>query len=209
MIEYKNINLQINNQTIFHHFNLLIKDNEKVLIKAPSGSGKTTLVKLLLGIVKYEGDIFLNDCKLSPSSKNYFRKNISYVSQDVDLQNLKTIDLINEILSYKVNRHIAYNENKILSLLKKLRLEKELLNKTIYSLSGGERARIGLLIALLLEREILILDEVTSGLDDRIKRDIIKVITKLSKTVIIISHDALWEEYNNIRTVSWSNESIS
>lgn len=206
MIQFKHINLQFNNKQVFNDFNLIIEPKEKVLLNAPSGSGKTSLVKMLLGIIRYEGDIILYNQLLKPSTKIFFRKNISYVSQDVDLQNLKTNDLIKEILSYKVNKHISYNKKQILYLFHLFDLNDEHLEKQVKELSGGERARVGLIIALLLNREILILDEITAGLDNKLKRKIIDFICQLEKTVIIISHDSLWKEEEYIRTVEWNYE---
>ncbi len=203
MIVFKNISFSFDKKQLFNNFNLLIKENEKILINAPSGSGKTSLVKMLLGIIKFNGEIYLNDVLLSPKTKNIFRKNISYVSQDVDLQNLITKDLIKEILSYKVNRHIKYDEQKIEEYLNQLDLSIEHLDKLINELSGGERARIGLVISLLLNRKILIVDEITSGIDELLKHKIINFICTLDKTVIIISHDKLWENHKNIRVVGW------
>jgi len=206
MIQFKHIYLKFNNKEIFNDFNLTIKDKEKVLLSGPSGSGKTSLVKLLLGIIKFEGEIVLNNQLLTPSTKNIFRKQISYVSQDVDLQNLKTDDLIKEILTYKVNKKITYNKDNLLKLLHQFNLEEDHLEKMIHELSGGERARIGLIIAILLDRDIFILDEVTAGLDDKLKLKMIDYICSLDKTVIIISHDILWKEVENVRLVGWDYE---
>ncbi|QVK19470.1 ATP-binding cassette domain-containing protein [Mycoplasmatota bacterium] len=206
MIQFKDINLQFNNKQVFNDFNLTINEKDKILLSAPSGSGKTSLVKMLLGIIRYEGDILLKNQLLTPSTRNFFRKNISYVSQDVDLQNLKTNDLINEILSYKVNKHISYNQKLILQLFHQFNLNNEHLEKQVHDLSGGERARVGFIIALLLDRDILILDEITAGLDEKLKRKIIDYTCHLDKTIIIISHDSLWKEAEKIRLVEWNNE---
>ncbi len=204
MITYKNVNLRFNNKQIFQNFNLTIQDNEKILFNSPSGSGKTTLVKMLLGIIKFDGEIYIDELLLKPSTRNEFRKQISYVSQDVDLQNLNTHELIKEILSYKVNKHISYEKDNLISLFKQFSLGEEHLTKKIHELSGGERARVGLIIALLLNRKVLILDEITAGLDDKLKRTIINFICQLNKTVLIISHDILWSEQENIRIVGWT-----
>lgn len=193
MIRFEHITLQFNNKFIFSDFNLEIETGEKVLLRAPSGKGKSSLVKLLLGFLKPDaGEIFLDNEKLSKDTIKYFRKNIAYVSQDVELQNSNVLELINGIFTYKNNKHILLNNDVILETMQYFGLNADVLNKNVSNLSGGQRQRLGLVICILLDRDIWVLDEVTSGLDNELKEKVVSYIMELDKTIIIISHDDLW-----------------
>jgi putative ABC transport system ATP-binding protein len=181
-----------------------IKKGEKILLNAPSGKGKSTLFKLLLGFVKpHKGEIILDGKNLEKNNITYFRKNIAYVSQDVDLRNDKVWDLILEIFSYKNNRHIEITKDKVLDIFKYFNFSEDIMEKKVSELSGGERQRLGLIICILMDRHVWLLDEVTSGLDKEMKEKVVDYVLKKDKTVLIISHDKIWSKSDLIRTKEW------
>lgn len=204
LISFKNIDLRFQDKVIFNDFNMDIEKGEKILLNASSGKGKSTLFKVLLGFQKVDrGHIVYNDIKLDKNNLFHFRSNIGYVSQDVDFSNQKVEDLINEIFSYKNNRHIDINKEKIISLALYFNLSSDILNKYTKHLSGGERQRLGLIICILLDRQIWLLDEITSGLDKDMKDKVVEYVLKQDKTVFIISHDKIWTEKEMIRIEEW------
>lgn len=204
MIDFKNINLTFDNKIIFKDYSLKIEKGEKILLHAPSGKGKSSLVKMLLGFIQPDsGEIFFNNYKLNKSSLQTTRQNISYVSQDVDLIDDNTGELIKQIFSYKCNKHIDFNLKKLKMMLSAFQLEENILRKNTNELSGGERQRIGLIICFLLDREVWILDEVTSALDAQLKEKVIKQILATNKTMLIISHDHQWLQDKTIKVVKW------
>jgi ABC-type lipoprotein export system ATPase subunit len=80
-------------------------------------------------------------------------------------------------------------------LMEKLYLPGHLLDKDMTSLSGGEKQRVALISALLLEREILLLDEASSALDQRAKKAAIDLLySKEDLTLLAITHDREWIE---------------
>ena len=87
--------------------------------------------------------------------------------------------------------------------MEKFDLDESILKKSPALLSGGEKQRIALILVLLLDREILLLDEVTSGLDHDLKIRVIEIIKDLNKTVIISSHDNQWLDYDEFEVVGW------
>ena len=75
-----------------------------------------------------------------------------------------------------------------------LELEDNILDKNFQELSGGEKQRIGILISLLLDRDIYLLDEVTSTLDMNLKKKIADYfLAQEDWTLLVISHDREWE----------------
>ncbi|PKM54147.1 ABC transporter ATP-binding protein [Petrocella atlantisensis] len=204
MIEYIDISKSYGDKELFKNFNLEIKSGEKVLLSASSGSGKTTLIRFLLGFDKPDsGDIIVDDMTLNHHNLRSIREKIAYVSQDIDLPSLTTEALLDKIFSYKVNHHIKDYKDNFLELSKTFQLDGQVLSTQIQEFSGGERQRIGLIIALLLNRPYLLLDEITSGLDHDLKALIMNHIMNLDATVIIVSHDALWKSESSLREVTF------
>ncbi|PAB59096.1 ABC transporter ATP-binding protein [Anaeromicrobium sediminis] len=204
MIQFKNIGVSFDGKTVFKDFNMHIRKGEKILLNAPSGKGKSTLFKLLLGFNKPDkGEIILDGKNLEKNNIMYFRKNIAYVSQDVDLRNDKVWDLILEIFSYKSNRHIKITKDKVLNILRYFNFSEDIMEKKVSQLSGGERQRLGLVICIFMDRDIWLLDEVTSGLDKEMKEKVVDYVLKQDKTVLIISHDRVWNKSNLVRIKEW------
>jgi len=204
MIGYININKSYGDKVLFKDFNLEIKSGEKILLSASSGSGKTTLIRFLLGFDKPDsGDIVVDNMILNHHTLKNIREKIAYVSQDTDLPSLTTEALMEKIFSYKINHHIQGYKDDFLALCKTFQLGEHVLSTQIQEFSGGERQRIGLIIALLLKRPYLLLDEITSGLDHNLKALIMKYIVNLETTVIIVSHDALWKSESSLREVTF------
>lgn len=204
LIKFKNIYLSFDDKKVFENFNMNVKEGEKVLLRGASGKGKSTLFKLLLGFQKLdEGDILFKGKPIEKNNLKYFRSNIGYVSQDVDLGNKKVWDLFDEIFSYKQNKHIKINEEKVLNIAKFLNLPEDIIEKEVGQLSGGERQRLGLIICILLDRELWLLDEVTSGLDKDMKERVVDYILEQDKTVLIVSHDKIWSENDIVRIEEW------
>lgn len=204
MITFKDINLTFDNQSFFKDFNLTVNKGEKLLLNGKSGSGKSSLMKLLLGFLKPDsGNIYLHNQVLTSASLHTFRRQISYVSQDVDLYDGIIGDTIHAISLFNVNKACDFSQDRLHTLLELFLLNQNILKKKTSELSGGERERIGFIINILLDRDIWILDEVTSGLDDSSKRIVADYIGNSHKTIFIISHDAIFLEYKQIKVVRW------
>ncbi|MHB8780506.1 MAG: ATP-binding cassette domain-containing protein, partial [Candidatus Geothermincolia bacterium] len=77
-----------------------------------------------------------------------------------------------------------------------------ILEKEMADISGGERQRVALTLAILLDRDIFLLDEVTSGLDAPMKRRVIERFTGNDAwTVLTASHDGDWAAASGLRVV--------
>lgn len=204
LILFKDINLSFDDKKVFENLNMRIMKGEKVLLNAPSGKGKSTLLKMLLGFQKFDsGEILFDDKMLNKNNLSYFRRNIGYVSQDVDIRNTKVWDFILEVFSYKYNRHIQIDKDNVLRMFDYFKLPIDTIEKEVRQLSGGERQRLGLIICILLDRKVWLLDEVTSGLDKDTKEIVVDYVLKQDKTIVIISHDTIWSQNSAIRIKEW------
>lgn len=203
-IAYRNINLTFNERALFKDFNLTIKAGEKVLLAAQSGSGKTTLIKMLMGFVHPDsGEIEVDGLLLSPQTVNEVRKKITYVSQDADLPKGIVSDVFKEVFSFHANRQIGYQQDHLQKWLQRFSLPADTIDKQVDDLSGGERQRLAMIMGLLLNRDIFILDEVTTGLDAGLKEIALEQLLAIDKTMLIISHDEVFKN-KTIREVKWS-----
>ncbi|MEG0069972.1 ABC transporter ATP-binding protein [Cetobacterium sp.] len=192
MITFKNISLKFKNKIVLENFNLDIKKGEKILITGESGKGKTTLLRILLGFnFPNSGEVYVNHNKLDEKSITSIRNIIGYMPQSTPFINTNVLKLIRTILGYKQNKNIPFDLERILSLFEFFSLEKSILDKDIIKLSGGEKQRLAFIVIILLDRDIWILDEITSSLDQTLKEKVVSYILNTDKTVILVSHDTI------------------
>ncbi len=190
----ENITFKYTNKYIFNNFNLHIKPKEKIAIVGHSGSGKSTLVKLLMKQYKIEnGSIKIDNQNINEFNSESISENITYVNQDVYLFNRTIRENITYIKPESSEAELMDACKKAgcleFILLKEKGFE-TLVGERGVQLSGGEKQRIALARAFLLNKPILILDEPTSALDatsESIIQESIKELIK-DKTVIIIAH---------------------
>ncbi len=175
---------------VFEKINFDIRTGQKIGIIGPNGSGKSTLLHLIMGLLHPSaGKISLLGQSMH-SEKDYVvaRKNIGFVFQDADDQ-LFSPTVLEDVAFGPLNLGFSQvvAKDKALSTLAKLGLS-GFKDRITYKLSGGEKKMIALATALVMEPDILILDEPTTGLDpDTIER-IIGILNQLSITLLIVSH---------------------
>ena len=202
-LEFRNIHLKYDQRQIFSGFNLEIEQGEKVLFCAPSGRGKTSLVKMLLGFVVPEaGEILVDGIRLSGETVNAIRRQISYVSQDADIPKGLVSEVFATVFKFPVNRHLNYQEAVLRQWLGTMALPQDTLQKNVDALSGGERQRLALIMGILLDRDIWILDEITTGLDLALKTKMVELVLSYNKTILVVSHDDIYQN-RGLREVSW------
>ncbi|MCD4819984.1 MAG: ATP-binding cassette domain-containing protein [Candidatus Cloacimonetes bacterium] len=201
MIKLKNINLRFGNKVLFDNLNFHIKQNDKILISGKSGIGKTTLMQMILGFSEANsGKIFFKSEKIDRKNIWDIRNKISYVPQNIRFKHLKIELIFQNIFDLKHNKTISNWIEKLPKLLEFFELDEDILEKNWNDLSGGEKQRISLIIASLLNRKIFFLDEVTSALDESLKMKTINYfLEKEDSTILMISHDKSWCENNYIK----------
>jgi len=197
-IELQNLSLRLGGKPIFQDFNLGVAEGEKILVKGPSGAGKSTLLRLILGFVRPDGgEVRIDGEVLNHENVWPLRRRMAFVSQDLNIGSGKVKDFIRDIYGYRANHHLKYDEEQIIAKFEQFDLEPDKLQQNIRRLSGGEKQRVALIVALLLDRELYLLDEVTSAIDEALRDKVIEHLARLEgKTMIVVSHDRGWDAYD-------------
>ena len=151
-----------------------------------NGAGKTTLIKHVLGLLRAERGtvrVFGLDPVAEPVG---VLSRIGYLSEDHDLPGWMRVD---ELLRYSRAFYPAWDDGYAEELRRTFGLDPA---ARIKSLSRGQKARAGLLVALAYRPELLVLDEPSSGLDPVVRRDILEAILRTiaeeGRTVLFSSH---------------------
>lgn len=194
-IEFKNLNFKYpSGQQVFKDLNLVIKPGEKIGIVGKSGSGKSTLLKLLRRYYDpLSGSILIDRQNIKNVTLESLRSSISDVPQDPLLLNRSLYE--NILYPNPTVDELTFSSAIELSNCDQILVDKpEGLNFIVGDrgrhLSGGERQRIAIARLVIKSSKILLLDEVTSGLDTDTEKFIQVSLSKISegKTVIVIAH---------------------
>ena len=161
-----------------------------------TGSGKSTLVQMLNGLVKpTSGKVYVDDTDLwaKPKEIRKFRFKVGLVFQYPEYQ-LFEETVYKDIAFGPSNMGLSESEIKerVIKAAKFVGLKSELLNKSPFDLSGGEKRRAAIAGVIAMEPEVLILDEPTAGLDPVGRNVLLSQISQYQKTknntVILVSH---------------------
>ena len=190
IFELDNLGLVSPEKMILEGISLSIKEGEHLTITGPSGSGKSSLLKLLAALVSpSSGLIFYQGQDLGDLDPVAYRREVSYCFQQPVLFGQTVRD--NVAFPFEI-RQIPFDQERVLTALARLNLGPEFLEKPIKDLSGGEKQRVALVRNLLFEPKALLLDEVSSGLDEKTKillRTFLKDLHQEGVTLIEVTHD--------------------
>ena len=186
---YKKINYC--EHEVLKNINIKLKAGKINAIVGKSGSGKTTLLELITGILKPTTGKVLIDEKEIDNLNNAF--DIGYVSQDNNQFLQKTVKEELEMLLKLYNYKLKEKKKRINDSLIMVGLNEKYLNLNINNLSSGEKKKLALASALILNPSILIIDEPVIGLDRKTKEELKKIFrilkTRYNKTIIFVSNN--------------------
>lgn len=164
---------------------LTLYQGETLAIIGPNGSGKTSVIECLEGLRKPTG----GEVWLSGENPYRNRKKL-YENVGVQLQETVYPEKIRVKELCRLFSAFYKDPADWKALLKQLGLaEKE--NRTVRKLSGGEKQRLSILLALLPKPELLILDELTTGLDPEVRHGMwesLKLLKQLGTTILFVTH---------------------
>ena len=204
MIELKNITkkYEINKNNIviaLQNINLKVKEGELVVLKGASGSGKSSVLSLIAALSKpTSGEVIVDAKHISKLPDNfaseYRRDNIGFIFQKYNL--IVTLSVKENILLPLVpsNPDVNIAKKKLQKVMEMFKVEhKE--DSIIKNLSGGEQQRVAIARANVNDPKIIIADEPTANLDEKLSLHFIEMLRELKaqkKTIIIATHDPLF-----------------
>lgn len=185
-ISFKNTSFSYDDNFHLNPVNLDLKKGELIFLIGKNGSGKSTFCMLLTGLFKpSKGEIFVDDMKIDDDNLDIYRSLVSAVFSDFHLFT-KTLAKEKFADEEKIASWLEF-----LELKGKTRVEDHELVLT--KLSTGQKKRLAMLIALLEERDILVLDEWAADQDPVFRRFFYKKLLPLlkeqGKTIFAITHD--------------------
>lgn len=185
MISIQKLRKDFGARTVLNELDLKIPAGQATGIVGPNGSGKTTTIKALLGLVKpTSGDITVDGKSIEGQWE--YRNKIGYMPQVARYPENMTIS---ELFQFIKNMRDS-DTDRDKELLEYFELDNEI-DKRMRALSGGMRQKVGAILAMMFDPEILIFDEPTAGLDPKSSVQFKKLVheeKEKGKTVLLTSH---------------------
>ncbi|MFJ8063538.1 ATP-binding cassette domain-containing protein [Psychrobacillus sp. NPDC096426] len=181
MLKASNVQKDIDGNTILQHVSFKIEENISIAIRGSNGSGKSTLLKLLAGIYEpTSGKLIRNTNKIGYVPEHFPEglrfKVKEYLTLVASFQGIPEKDMETELSKY-------------ISLFG----IEPFINTPLKKCSKGTKQKVGILQALLIKPDILLLDEPLTGLDPNSQQNLISILEKLktSMTIIFTTHEDL------------------
>ncbi|MDU5417825.1 ABC transporter ATP-binding protein [Peptoniphilus harei] len=174
IIIVENIEKSFKDKEVFCDFSLSIREKTVHALVGPNGSGKTSLLRILTGIYKCKGHVEVKGTYAMLLENDYLYE---------DKTGMENLNIYSLYFNYKKDDYKTYAD--ILGITDDL-------DRKVSTYSKGMKRKLSLLIIVLMDRDIIFLDEVTSGVDpiSRVEiRKIIKILKDQGKTIVITSHD--------------------
>lgn len=192
ILQLKQVGYRVGDNTILRDINLTLREGEFTLITGPSGCGKSTLLKLIASLISpTSGTLLFNGEDVERLSPERYRQQVSYCTQTPALFGDTVYD--NLIFPWQI-RNKRPEPDALLADLTRFGLAQETLEKSIAELSGGEKQRVSLIRNLQFLPKVLLLDEITSALDEENKHKVNDIIhhyaAEKNIAVLWVTHDS-------------------
>ncbi|WP_249660768.1 ribosomal protection-like ABC-F family protein [Lysinibacillus fusiformis] len=197
-LETKNVSLRLDDRLLFKDVNVTAQFGDKIAVTGTNGSGKTSFLKVILGQLKAEGEVWV-----SPAA------NIGYLTQEVfDLP----LDQTPEQYFYQ---ETFEERGKVRNLMKNLGFTSTHWTSSIGEMSMGERVKCKLMAYIVADKNVLILDEPTNHLDLPSREQLEQTLAQYNGTLLVVSHDryfldkvtnSVWEVHGQQIEKKWRKE---
>jgi cobalt/nickel transport system ATP-binding protein len=179
------------NTRVLDHLNLEINKGDRIGMMAPNGSGKTTLLHTIMGLCKPDSGTIEVFGKLLKNEKDFIpvRSKIGLLFQDSDDQ-LFCPTVLDDVAFGPLNLGFSPRDATDIAQTTLERLGIQILEQSItHRLSGGQKRLVALASVLAMEPQVLLLDEPTAGLDNKVKEKLIHILNGLDISYFVISHE--------------------
>ncbi len=194
MIEIKDVSKFYEHKKVLDSIRLNFESGKTHVLLGSSGCGKSTLFRIILGLIPAtSGEVIIDGVTMSPKAQRMMARKIGYVIQDAGLfPHLTGRDNVTLVM-----RTLKLPRDQIAKRVRELEelvgLDPSVLDRFPKELSGGQKQRVGLMRALMMNPQVLLLDEPLAALDPIARSDlqteIKRICNALQKTVLFITHD--------------------
>jgi osmoprotectant transport system ATP-binding protein len=194
LLTLQGVSKRFGETSVLEQTSLSIENGLTTALIGPSGCGKSTILRLVVGLATPDsGRIEFAGQEVNPSTITQLRSRIGYVIQEGGLfPHLTARDNV-LLMARHLNKPAAESEQRLNELCDLTQLDCSVLQRYPTELSGGQRQRIGLMRALMLSPELLLLDEPLGALDPLVRyalqRDLKAIFQQLKQTTLLVTHD--------------------
>lgn len=190
LFELQSVGLSDKDKSILTNINFSIAEGERLTLVGPSGSGKSSILKLLAGLLSAnQGTILFQGKDIAELEMPIYRRDVSYCFQQPVLFG-KTVE--DNLRFPFIVRQLEFNTVRAVEALQKVNLSSDFLSKKIIELSGGEKQRVALVRNMMFEPKVLLLDEISAGLDAVTKGIVNQLLQEYhssGNTLVEVTHD--------------------
>ena len=198
LVDVEHLTVDFGQQTVLRDIDIHVPAGQTLVILGESGCGKTVLMKSIVGLIKPTfGHVRFDDediNELNERQISHLRLRFGFVFQNAALFDSMTIG---QNVAFPLRQHGRFSNEQIremvLSRLSEVGLPDSVVFKKPAELSGGMRKRVGLARALIMNPELIVYDEPTTGLDpimsDVINQLIIRTRRRNPVTSVVVTHD--------------------
>jgi osmoprotectant transport system ATP-binding protein len=194
LIRFENVSKTYGAHTAIHPLDLEIPAQHTLALIGPSGCGKSTLMRMAVGLIRTDsGAVSVAGEVMTPATARKLRLRIGYVIQEGGLfPHLTAADNVT-LMAREIGWDVYRANPRLKELADLVHLPLEMLDRYPSQLSGGQRQRVGLMRALMLDPEVVLMDEPLGALDPLIRSqlqdDLREIFRTLKKTVLLVTHD--------------------
>ncbi|NFM16259.1 ABC transporter ATP-binding protein [Clostridium sporogenes] len=185
VIKVHNLYKSYGNVQVVKGVSLTVKKGEVFGLLGANGAGKSTTIECILGTKNFDdGQVSILDMNPKKERKQLFQK-VGVQFQESNYQDKITVKELCEITEVLYKNPLDFNK-----LLEQFHLQDKVKN-LVSELSGGEKQRLFIILSLIPNPEVVFLDELTTGLDVKARRDVWKCLLNLKKqglTIFLTSH---------------------
>lgn len=195
MIEIKNLTAFYDNKKVLDNITADFPQGKLTVILGPNGSGKTTLIKTVTGLMeKKSGEIFIDGKNIESMNIKEIARKVSYLSQTRNVPSITAEKMVlhGRFPHLSWPRHYSKKDWEIVEKSMEKTGCANLKGRLVTELSGGERQKVYLAMALAQDTDIIFMDEPTTYLDPEHQLAVMERacnLCKSGKTVILVLHD--------------------
>ena len=201
LIEFKNVSVERERRLVLTDLSLTLSE-QRIGVVGPNGSGKSSLVRLINGLLLPKtGQVWVNGLDTA-REVGAVRRKVGFVFQNPD--NQIVFPVVHEDIEFGLK--LREPDPKLRTLHAQAALERlgvgHLTERSVHTLSGGERQLVALAAVLATEPEILVFDEPTTQLDLRLRNRFERHLAELPQPALVVSHDlSLMRQMNRVLVI--------